>query len=201
VADDVVLNKTSTTERFLRRVQEEYDGDPANLHDDITKQDAIVLNLQRACQAAIDLAMHLVRKHELGMPEESREAFALLEEHEYLDPDLSRRLMRMVRFRNVATHEYQTLNLDTVQSIVEDHLADFTQFTEWAPTDRRMRPSVMPASSRCAGAIETWLMVAGCSISDSTPPSDSASAKTSMARSNSSTSIWSSSAKKETMPP
>ena len=43
MADDVVLNKTSIIERCLRRVREEYDGDPTNLHDDITKQDAIVL--------------------------------------------------------------------------------------------------------------------------------------------------------------
>jgi uncharacterized protein YutE (UPF0331/DUF86 family) len=130
MADDVILNKTSIIERCLRRVREEYDDDPANLHDDITKQDAIILNLQRACQAAIDLAMHLVREHELGMPQESREAFALLEEEGHLDPALSRRLMRMVGFRNVAVHEYQNLNLDIVQSIVEEHLSDFAQFTE-----------------------------------------------------------------------
>lgn len=130
MADDVVLNKSSIIERCLQRVREEYDDDPVNLHDDITKQDAIILNLQRACQAAIDLAMHLVREHDLGVPQESREAFALLEEQGHLDPDLSRRLMRMVGFRNVAVHEYQSLNLDIVQSIVEEHLSDFTRFTE-----------------------------------------------------------------------
>ena len=70
-------------------------------------------------------------EHEIGVPQKSREAFALLEEHGHLDPDLSRRLVRMVGFRNVAIHEYQTLNLDIVRSIVEDHLTDFTQFTEW----------------------------------------------------------------------
>ena len=58
MADDVVLNKTGIIERCLQRVREEYDGDPANLHDDITKQGVIVLNLQRACQAAIDLSRH-----------------------------------------------------------------------------------------------------------------------------------------------
>ena len=58
MADDVVLNKASIIERCLRRVREEYADNPTNLHDDITKQDAIVLNLQRACQAAIDLSRH-----------------------------------------------------------------------------------------------------------------------------------------------
>lgn len=74
--------------------------------------------------------MHLVREHDLGVPQESREVFALLEEAGHLDPELSRRLMRMVGFRNVAVHEYQELNVDIVQSIVEYHLSDFTQFTE-----------------------------------------------------------------------
>jgi uncharacterized protein YutE (UPF0331/DUF86 family) len=127
MADDVVLNKASVIERCLRRVEDEYEGDPANLRDDITRQDAIILNLQRACQAAIDLAMHLVREHGLGLPQESREAFALLDDAGHLDTELSDRLQRMVGFRNV---DYQDLNLDVVQSIVEEHLSDFTDFTE-----------------------------------------------------------------------
>ena len=130
MADDIVLNKASVIERCLQRVKDEYEGDPANLRDDITRQDAIILNLQRACQAAIDLAMHLVREHGLGLPQESREAFALLEDAGHLDAELSDRLQRMVGFRNVAVHDYQDLNLDIVQSIVEEHLSDFTDFTE-----------------------------------------------------------------------
>lgn len=130
MADDVMLNKTGAIERCLQRIREEYGKDPTNLRDDITKQDAIILNLQRACQATIDLAMHLVREHDLGVPQESRDAFALLEEHGHLDSELSGRLMRMVGFRNVAVHEYQKLNLDIVQAIVEEHLSGFTQFTE-----------------------------------------------------------------------
>jgi uncharacterized protein YutE (UPF0331/DUF86 family) len=134
MADDVVLNKASVIERCLQRVEDEYEGDPTNLRDDITRQDAIILNLQRACQAAIDLAMHLVREHGLGVPQESREAFALLDDAGHLDTELSDRLQRMVGFRNVAVHDYQDLNLDIVQSIVEEHLSDFTTFTEQVVT-------------------------------------------------------------------
>jgi len=130
MVDDVLLNKAGVVERCLQRIEEEYEDDPANLHDNITRQDAIILNLQRACQAAIDLAMHLVREHKLGVPQESREAFALLDEAGHLDSELSGRLQRMVGFRNVAVHDYQDLNLDIVQAIVERHLSDFTRFTE-----------------------------------------------------------------------
>lgn len=129
MADDVLLNKCSIIERCLQRVREEYGGDVRRLYDDITRQDAIVLNLQRACQAAIDLAMHLVRQHALGIPQESRDAFRLLVEADLLEADLGRRLQRMVGFRNVAVHNYQDLDLAIVQAIIEYHLGDFTAFT------------------------------------------------------------------------
>jgi len=66
----------------------------------------------------------------LGVPQESREAFAILEEGGFLASDLSGRLQRMVGFRNIAIHDDQELSLDILQSIVEHRLSDFTQFTE-----------------------------------------------------------------------
>jgi uncharacterized protein YutE (UPF0331/DUF86 family) len=57
LVDDVVLNKAAIIERCWRRVRQEYRDDPSRLSDQ-TRQDAIVLNLERACQAAIDLAIH-----------------------------------------------------------------------------------------------------------------------------------------------
>jgi hypothetical protein len=48
MADDVILNKAASIERCLRRIAEEYPGDRQNLAANQTKQDASVLNLQRA---------------------------------------------------------------------------------------------------------------------------------------------------------
>lgn len=126
--DDVVLNKAAVIERCAQRVREEYADDETNLTADLTKQDSIILNIQRACEAAIDLAMHLVRKERLGLPQESRDAFDLLSRTGKLDPDLAVALKRMVGFRNVAVHDYQRLNLDVVRAIVVSHLADLTAF-------------------------------------------------------------------------
>ena len=52
MADDVVLNKAATIERCLARVREVHAGDDANLRDDPTSQDSILLNLQRAHEAS-----------------------------------------------------------------------------------------------------------------------------------------------------
>ena len=128
--DDVLLNKAAAIQRAVRRVREEHAGDDGNLVSNPTKQDAIILNLQRACETSIDAAMHLVRLHRLGVPQETREAFSLLETAGMLDQSLADHLRKMVGFRNVAIHEYQKLDLDIVRRIVAespDHFLAFTQ--------------------------------------------------------------------------
>jgi uncharacterized protein YutE (UPF0331/DUF86 family) len=100
--DDIVLNKAAIIERCLARVAEEYAGDDRNLFGNVTKQDSIILNLHRACEAAIDLAMNVVNARRLGVPQESREVFDLLQEAGLLDVAVADRMKRMVGFRNVA---------------------------------------------------------------------------------------------------
>ena len=129
MADDVLLNKASAIERAVARAREEYEGDDANLYGNQTKQDAILLNLQRACESTIDAAMHLVRIHRLGIPQETREAFDLLERAGLIDASLATRLRRMVGFRNVAVHDYQRLNIEIVKAILTERLGDFLEFT------------------------------------------------------------------------
>lgn len=128
MADDVLLNKAASIERAVRRVREEYGADDTNLTANQTRQDALLLNLQRACESSIDAAMHLVRVHRLGIPQETRGAFELLEQARLIDARLADRLKKMVGFRNVAIHDYQKLNLDIVRRIVVDHLDDFLDF-------------------------------------------------------------------------
>ena len=130
--DDILLNKVAIIERCLTRIQQVYGNDEKNLLEDLTKQDSIILNLQRACEAGIDLAMHMVRKKGLGIPQESREAFELLERAGLISPELGQRMKRMVGFRNVAVHDYQELNYSLVHTIITERLGDFEQFCKAA---------------------------------------------------------------------
>ncbi len=132
MADDIILAKSAIIERCVARVREVHAGDDDAFARDLTRQDAIVLNLQRACEASIDLAMHLVRVRRLGVPQESREAFDLLERAGLIDQDLAVRMKRMVGFRNVAVHDYRKLDLEIVRSIIGMRLTDFLEFTRTA---------------------------------------------------------------------
>ena len=127
MGDDVIYNKIEIIERCIQRVYEEYQGRPENL-ENYTKQDSIILNIQRACEAVIDLAMHVVAEKKLGIPQNSRDAFELLEKNGLIDSQLAQKLKSVVGFRNIAVHNYQSLNLEIVKKIIEYNLKNLTLF-------------------------------------------------------------------------
>ena len=76
---DVLIGKQQSLERCLLRVRQAW-AQPSTLpfEEDYDKQDIIVLNLQRACEQAIDMANHVVNVKKLGWPRTSGESFDLL---------------------------------------------------------------------------------------------------------------------------
>lgn len=52
---NVIINKIETIKECIKRVNEEYENDSLNLKN-CTKHDSIILNIQRLCEAGIDLA-------------------------------------------------------------------------------------------------------------------------------------------------
>jgi uncharacterized protein YutE (UPF0331/DUF86 family) len=74
--DDVIINKCDSILRCLKRVEEDYDEE---FETNYTKQDAVILNIQRAIQQAIDLGAYIVKKNKLGIPKSSKEIFEIME--------------------------------------------------------------------------------------------------------------------------
>lgn len=129
MGNDVIYNKIEIIERCIKRINEVYENNPENLND-YTKQDSIILNIQRTCEACIDLAMHVVSEKKLGIPQSSRDAFEVLNKNGIIDKQLEKRLKAMIGFRNIAVHNYQTLNLSIVQEVIEKHLPDLKEFAQ-----------------------------------------------------------------------
>ncbi len=126
--DDILVGKASVIERCVARVREEYVGYESEFEFNFTKQDSVILNLQRASEAAIDAANHIVKIRKMGVPQTSREAFELLVKAELIDKALGAQLQKMVGFRNIAVHDYTSLNLEVVRKIIETRLSDFEKF-------------------------------------------------------------------------
>ena len=130
MADDVLVNKAATIERCVARAREEYEADPATFATNFTRQDAAVLNVQRACEAALDIGQHLIRREHLGVPQGARDVFDLLARGQWIDTGLADSLKRMVAFRNIAVHDYRSLLLPITVNVITLHLGEFLQFTQ-----------------------------------------------------------------------
>lgn len=126
MADDVLMQKLASIDRCVRQVREFVGGDMDRLKQQLV-QDAVVLNLQRACEQAIDAAARVVSIRRLGVPADSAEAFTLLERAGALTPMTAARMRAMVGFRNVAVHQYQVLDQAILRAVVERHLDDFAE--------------------------------------------------------------------------
>ena len=127
--DDVLLNKASAIERCVARAKEEYNIDPRSFTTNFSRQDAANLNIQRACEAALDIEQHLIRREQLGVPQSARDVFELLAKSEWIERSLAEALKRMIGFRNIAIHEYQSLQHEITVKIITDHLDEFLQYT------------------------------------------------------------------------
>jgi len=130
MADDVLINKAAVIERCVARAREEFAADPEGFAQSYTRQDAAILNIQRACEAALDMGQHLIRREKLGLPQSARDVFALLASGGWTDPVLAESLKRMVGFRNIAVHDDQALQLPITISILANHLDEFLAFSQ-----------------------------------------------------------------------
>ena len=130
MADVVLINKSATLERCVARAREEYFSDPATFATNFTRQDAAILNIQRACEAALDMGQHLIRRDRLGVPQSARDVFTLLAQAGRIEQPLAEALQRMVGFRNIAVHDYQTLQLPITVAIIEKHLDEFLDYSK-----------------------------------------------------------------------
>lgn len=126
----VAAAKIATLVRCVERARDERVQAGATFASDFTRQDAAILNVMRACETAVDLANMLIRTHRLGLPGEMKESFALLERGGFISPELSVRLQRMIGFRNIAVHQYKTLDLDIVDSVIAKDMDDLLRFAE-----------------------------------------------------------------------
>lgn len=124
---DVVIAKISSVQRCLKRIKDVSGLNP-DLLDNLDTQEIVILNIQRAVQGVIDIAAHIVADEGLGVPVELRENFEFLSREGIINKELSARLKKMVGFRNIAVHEYETINNDILKSILQYNLKDIEDF-------------------------------------------------------------------------
>jgi len=126
--DDIGYNKAAIIGRCIARIHEEYSADPEL--QNVTHVDALTFNIERACQAAIDLAFHVVSRGKLGLPQTSGDAFLLLARSKLIKESTARSMVAMTGFRNVAIHEYQAMDMSILKAVARTHWVSLVTYCE-----------------------------------------------------------------------
>jgi len=96
--NDVIINKSVSIQRCIKRAREELELAGDRFSEDYTRQDAAILNLTRACEQAIDLANYVIRRKKLGVPANSGDSFTLLAAASIIPRELAEKMLKMTGF-------------------------------------------------------------------------------------------------------
>jgi uncharacterized protein YutE (UPF0331/DUF86 family) len=129
----IILNKKISIERCIKQIKTYYASDTClPFNEDYLRQDAIAVNLQRICELSIDIANYIIKSKKLGLPQESRESFALLHEAGLISLEQMNILQGMVGFRNTLVHQYKKLDLNIMMDVIEHRMFDLLDFANCA---------------------------------------------------------------------
>ena len=88
------------------------------LRDDEDVRNTVLMDLQQAIQACIDLAARQCVDDALGAPASAAEAFALIARHGLIDEVLARRMTGAAGLRNLIVHQYGDIDLERVGCVL-----------------------------------------------------------------------------------
>lgn len=127
---EVVDQKLESLRRCLRRIESKCPVDALVLAVDLDLQDIVALNLSRAVQISVDIGAHLIAGMNVPPPGTMGQTFDLLAQEGVLSSELANGLKKSVGFRNVAVHNYDSINWSIVHNIVKNHLGEFSEFSK-----------------------------------------------------------------------
>lgn len=85
-------------------------------------------HIEKACQAALDIANHIIAEQGLGVPTRYGELGYILARTKIIPDDLAKRMEEIAKFRNRLVHEYATLSPKIIYQIVSRDIDDLKEF-------------------------------------------------------------------------
>lgn len=127
---DVIAAKIEIIRKTLERIRTNTPNSYEELFEHYDAQDIISLNLERAVQASVDIAAHIIAETELQPAQTMSDSFSCLEKQRIITKETSERMKKAVGFRNISVHNYQSIDWLIVYSICTKHLIDFEDFAK-----------------------------------------------------------------------
>ena len=129
--DQIILaEKLESLRHCIARIDEKRPSRIELLIDDPDIQDILVLNLTRAVQLCVDVGSHIISESDEATPKTMGDVFETLQKLNIISENTCQQMKKAVGFRNVAIHNYATINWEIVYAISEKSLDDFRAFTK-----------------------------------------------------------------------
>ena len=126
--DKVLLQKKlEMLVRCIERIKSQNVSSLEELESNLDKQEIIILNLQRAVQICIDIGNHILLDYSVT-PTTMADTFKSMAEKGIISDSNAANLAKAVAFRNIAVHQYDTLDNKIIFDIINNHLVDFSDF-------------------------------------------------------------------------
>jgi uncharacterized protein YutE (UPF0331/DUF86 family) len=103
----LVFRKMESLGRCVDRIRSKRGFTHEELLRDFDLQDILSVNLQRAVQLSVDIALHMLSDFSGKLPDTMGQAFIALHEHGVISDRTANALRSSVGLRNVAVHDYR----------------------------------------------------------------------------------------------
>jgi uncharacterized protein YutE (UPF0331/DUF86 family) len=111
-------------------------------------REAVENCLRKIVSASIDIASRIIAVNGFRRPDNYAEYFEVLEEEQIIDEELSQKLQKMAKFRNVIIHQYHQVSFDQLEEIIENDLNDIEKFLKavenWSSQKEKEYISMIP---------------------------------------------------------
>ena len=126
----ILAEKIESLRRCIKRIEDKKPESVDLLMQNLDLQDILVLNLTRAVQLSVDIGSHIISNTDELAPQTMGEVFTTLNKLGVITSETCQQLKKAVGFRNVAVHNYETINWIIVDAICKNSLADFRRFSK-----------------------------------------------------------------------
>ena len=126
----IILNKLTSLKRCIERVEAKIPETSKILQSDYDLQDIVSLNLQRAVQVCVDISAHINAGLDTRPPASMTDSFDNLNKENIISDEVCIRMKKSIGYRNIAVHEYSTIDWDIVFSVATLNLNDFRKFAK-----------------------------------------------------------------------
>lgn len=128
--DPVILQKIDSLGRCINRIEKKRPESLVQLEHDLDIQDILSINLERAVQQCVDIALCLLSDRAQPVPATMCDAFDELCQIGVIDTVVCTQMKKAVGFRNAVVHAYRKIDWNIVWDIVTNRLDDFKSFSQ-----------------------------------------------------------------------